>query len=59
MNICRTDTCKTISLLRKSARMIEDVSIRDKDMNHARECRVMADKLEKKLINHFIIKNIS
>jgi len=48
MTISRTDTCK-ISMLRKSATMIESFSIRDKDMNHARNCRQMADKLERKL----------
>ena len=57
MNICRTETCKTITLLRNSEMMIEGISMLDKDMNHARKCRIMADKLEKKLINHLVVPN--
>ena len=49
MNISRTDTCKTVALLRKSAEIIECLSIRDSHRNRARKCRLMADKLEKKL----------
>jgi len=49
MTICRTDTCQTISLLRKAAAMIESPSISDR--NHARKCREMADKIERNLLS--------
>jgi len=55
MKISRTDTCITISLLRKSAAMIEYPSIRYR--NHARKCRLMADKMEGKLKKEQLVSN--
>ena len=45
MELSKTNTATLISLLEKAAITIESLSIKEKDRNVARKCRVMRNKL--------------